>query len=275
MTNKVIYAEGHKFGKLSVVKELEILRHNNINYRQFELSCECGNTVVKKLSNLRSGDTKSCGCDKWKGTPKDITGKVSGRLTAIKSLDKSPNGDFYWECLCECGQTTKVTIGNFNFGHTLSCGCLGQAHPFASTPTHQSWRKMQDRTRYEEYAEFHGDVDVCDRWDVRKGGSFENFFNDMGERPKGTSLNRVNGAKVYSPETCEWATYSVQSYDTKRHKDNTSGRTGVRWREERGVWEARIAKDSEQIIVYYGPSFEEACKAREEAELKYYGFTKE
>lgn len=275
MTKKVLYEEGYKFGKLSVIKELDILRHNNINYRQFELNYECGNVVVKKLSNLRNGDTKSCGCDKWKGNPKDITGKVSGRLTAVKSLDKSPNGDFYWECLCECGQTAKVTIGNFNFGHTLSCGCLGQAHPFAGTPTHQSWRKMQDRTRYEEYAEFHGDVDVCERWDVRKGGSFDNFFEDMGERPFGTSLNRVNGAKIYSPETCEWATYSLQSYDTKRHKDNTSGRTGVRWREERGVWEARIAKDSEQIIVYYGPSFEEAVKSREEAELKYYGFTKE
>ncbi len=275
MTNKVIYEEGHRFGKLSVVKELDILRHNNINYRQFELSCECGNIVVKKLSNLRCGDTKSCGCDKWKGNPKDITGKKSGRLTAIKSLDKSANGDFYWECICDCGNTTKVTIGAFNFGQTRSCGCLGQAHPFADSPTHMSWRKMQDRTRYEEYYQWHGDVDVCDRWDTRKGGSFDNFFEDMGERPEGTSLNRINGSKIYSKETCEWATYSVQSFDQRMKSTNTSGRTGVRWREERGVWEARISKDDKKTIVYYGPSFEEACKAREQAEIELYGFNKE
>lgn len=273
--SRVVVKEGDTFGKLTVISEVEVLRHNNINYRQVKLICECGEICIKKLVYLRDGSTKSCGCDKWRGNPKDITDKTSGRLTAIKSLDKSPNGDYYWECLCECGNITKVTIGNFNFGHTRSCGCLGDAHAFSGTPTHQSWKKMIDRTRYEEYYKWHGDVTVCDRWDTSKGGSFDNFFEDMGERPEGTSLNRINGAKIYSPETCEWATYSVQSFDQRRKSTNTSGRTGVRWREERGVWESRIAKDGEQIILYYGPSFEEACKEREEAELKYYGFTKE
>lgn len=273
--SRVVIQAGDKFGKLTVIREAEVLRHNDINYRQAELLCECGNTTVKKIVYLRNGQTKSCGCEKWKGTPKDITGKVSGRLTAIKSLDKSPNGDFYWECLCECGQTTKVTIGNFNFGHTRSCGCLGDAHPYSGTPTHQSWKKMLDRTRYEEYYEWHGDVSVCDSWNTQKGGSFDNFFNDMGERPEGTSLNRINGSKIYSPVTCEWATYSVQSYDQRMKSTNTSGRTGVRWREERGVWEARISKDDKKTIVYYGPSFEDACKARAQAEIELYGFTKE
>lgn len=275
MTKKTVYDEGYRFGKLTVIKELDVVRHNNINYREFQLSCDCGNVVSKKLVNLRAGDTKSCGCEKWKGKPKDITGKKLGRLTAIKSLNKSTNGDYYWEFLCDCGETTITTIGNFNFGHTQSCGCIGQAHPFSGTPTYSSWRKMQDRTRYEEYAEFHGDVDVCDRWDVRKGGSFDNFFNDMGERPAGTSLNRINGAKTYSPETCEWATYSLQSYDQKKKSSNTSGRTGVRWRPERGVWEARIAKENKIDIVYYGESYEEACEARTAAEIEYYGFSKE
>lgn len=272
---KVIITEGDKFGKLTVIREAPVVRHNNINYRQAECLCECGNTTTKKIIYLRNGNTKSCGCEMWKGNPKDITGKKINQLTAIKSLEKSPNGDFYWEFLCDCGNTTKVTIGNFNFGHTKSCGCAGEGHPFSQTPTHQSWRKMQDRTRYEEYYQWHGDVTVCERWDTRKGGSFDNFFEDMGERPEGTSLNRINGAKEYSKETCEWATYSVQSFDQRMKSTNTSGRTGVRWREERGVWEARISKDDKKTIVYYGPSFEDACKAREQAEIELYGFTKE
>jgi hypothetical protein len=143
------------------------------------------------------------------------------------------------------------------------------------TPTYTSWQKLCSRTRSSEYEEWHGDVVICDRWDTKKGGSFDNFLEDMGVRPEGTTINRINGAKIYSKETCEWATLSVQSFDQKRKNTNKSGRTGVRWRDERGVWESRIAKDGEQIILYYGPSFEDAVKAREEAELKYYGFTKE
>ena len=56
---------------------------------------------------------------------------------------------------------------------------------------------------------------------------------------------------------------------------NTSGAIGVRWRKDRDAWESYISVDYKHIRLYYGPSFEEACKAREEAELKYYGFTKE
>jgi hypothetical protein len=275
IVGRISVPEGTKFGKLKVIKEVETLRHNNINYRQFELICECGNICIKKLSNLRARDTNSCGCDQYKGNPKDITGKKINNLTAIKRLEKSSNGDFYWEFLCDCGNTTKLTIGNFNFGHTKSCGCIGAAHPFSQTPTHQSWRKMQDRTRYEEYEEWHGDVTVCDRWDTRKGGSFDNFFEDMGERPEGTSLNRINGSKIYSKETCEWATYSLQSYDQKRHKDNTSGKTGVRFRKDRGKWTARISYQNKNISLGCYETFEDAVKARQEAELKYYGFTKE
>ncbi len=61
----------------------------------------------------------------------------------------------------------------------------------------------------------------------------------------------------------------------KKLSKNKSGRTGVKWREDRKVWEARIVVDGNKIILYYGDSFEEACAARESAELIYYGFTKE
>jgi hypothetical protein len=148
-------------------------------------------------------------------------------------------------------------------------------HGMYGTPTYRSWSKLCSRTRSDDYAEWHGDVDICPRWDVSLGGSFEHFLEDMGERPEGMTINRINGAKVYSKETCEWATLSLQSYDQKRNKHNTSGRTGVRFRADRGVWIAQICKDNENIPLYYGESFDEAVKSREEAELKYYGFTKE
>ena len=143
------------------------------------------------------------------------------------------------------------------------------------TPTYVSWEKMLCRVRYEEYSYWYGEVEVCDRWDTRKGGSFENFLEDMGERPNGCSLNRVNGSKIYSPETCEWATYSMQSFDQRKSVLNTSGRTGVSFRKDRGKWEASITKNGKGIRLYYGESFEDACEAREKAEISLYGFVKE
>lgn len=206
---------------------------------------------------------------------KNILGQRFGRLLTIEKLGLSNNGDYIWKCLCNCGNYTEVPIGRLNSGSTQSCGCLSienrKTHGMSGTQTYVSWHKMICRVRYEEYSKDYGDVEVCERW----LNSFENFYEDMGERPEGMTLNRVNGAKIYSKETCEWATLSLQSYDQKKKSSNKSGRTGVKWRKERGVWEARITKDKVIYILYYGESFEDACKARAAGELKYYGFTKE
>lgn len=205
---------------------------------------------------------------------KDITGKRSGKLVAIERLEKGSSG-YYWLCKCDCGNTHKVAIGHFNKGSIRSCGCLKleslTTHGMTKTTTYTSYRKMIDRCKSKEYSDFYKDVTICDRWLE----SFENFFEDMGERPEGMTLNRIHGAKMYSKETCEWATLSVQSYDQKRSKVNTSGRTGIQFFPKKGLWLSRIKVNRKTIRLYYGPSYEEAVKAREQAELKYFGFIKE
>lgn len=210
---------------------------------------------------------------------RDLTNQRFGLLLVVSQSDtKHKSKSIVWNCICDCGSTLELVSPRLLHNKFTHCGCQPRelnSHGMTGTPTYTSWQKLCSRTRSVEYEEWHGDVAICDRWDTTKGGSFDNFLEDMGVRPEGTTINHINGAKIYSKETCEWATLSVQSFDQKRKNTNKSGRTGVRWREERGVWESRIAKDGEQIMLYYGPSFDEACKAREEAELKYYGFTKE
>lgn len=264
-----------RFGKLVALERTNRKRHSSSIWR---CVCDCGNESFVPINYLMNGDTKSCGCMKYQGTPKDITGLKKNKLTAIKRTDaKGVSGDFIWECKCECGNLVNLPIGRIQSGSAYSCGCEDRrgTHNMVGTPTYRSWVKMLQRVKTDEYGEWYSDVSVCPEWDIDQGGSFENFFRDMGERPEGCTLNRIRSAKIYSKETCEWATISVQSFDQRRKKTNTSGRTGVRWREERQVWEARIAINREIKVLYYGSSFEEACKAREEAELKYYGFTKE
>lgn len=214
---------------------------------------------------------------------KDWTGHRFGRLTAIRNtFTKEITGNYLWEYRCDCGNTIIAKSGNVVSGHTKSCGCLlietitKHGMSKSNDKTYSSWRKMLCRAhhKYEEYAEYYKDVSVCERWTNEQFG-FLNFLEDMGPRPEGMTLNRKNGSKEYNKQNCEWASYSVQTYDTCRHKNNKSGRTGVSWREDKGVWIATIRSKGKTENLYYGPSFEEACAAREEAELKYYGFTKE
>jgi hypothetical protein len=97
----------------------------------------------------------------------------------------------------------------------------------------------------------------------------------MGEKPEGLSLNRVNGAKVYSKENCEWATSSVQAFDQKIRKSNQSGKTGVSWSKSSKRWKAQIMIEKKVTCLGSFINIEDAIQCRRNAELTYYGFTKD
>lgn len=210
---------------------------------------------------------------------KDLTNQRFGLLLVVGQSDKKHKSkSIIWNCVCDCGNTLELISPRLLHNKFTHCGCQPRelkSHGMTGTPTYTSWQKLCSRTRSEEYAEWHSDVEICDRWDTTRGGSFDNFLEDMGVRPEGTTINRINGAKIYSKETCEWATLSVQSFDQKRKNTNKSGRTGVGWRKERNVWDARICVNNKTILLYYGDSYEEACAARTAAEIEYFGFSKE
>ena len=77
------------------------------------------------------------------------------------------------------------------------------------TPTYISWEGMKYRCYTKSnpsYSNYGGrGISVCDRWK-----SFENFLIDMGEKPYGTSLDRINSNENYSPENCRWANVEIQ-----------------------------------------------------------------
>lgn len=219
--------------------------------------------------------------------PKDWTGQRFGKLTAIRNtFEKDVTGNYLWEYRCDCGNVKVLKSGNVVSGGISSCGCShrekatthGHTIGRKRSSTYKTWISMMARVKwnsnYDEYAKYYSDVTVCEEWSNRFTG-FETFLKDMGERPEGTTLNRKHGAKEYNKDNCEWATPTQQSYDRRKLKKNVSGRTGVKFRQDRGKWEARIGVEGQKLLLYYGDSFEEACAAREEAELKYYGFTKE
>lgn len=85
------------------------------------------------------------------------------------------------------------------------------------TPTYTSWSAMRTRCtnpNHDKYQYYGGSgVKVCDRW-----GSFENFLEDMGERPEGTTLDRIDPFGHYEPGNCRWATPAVQGANKRRRR---------------------------------------------------------
>lgn len=152
----------------------------------------------------------------------DLTGQVFGRLKVIERAVNRGRAT-RWLCLCECGNTSEPSASHLKSGHTISCGCVtaekirarATTHGGYETPEHRVWASMLSRIRnpnspgYERYGG--RGISLCDRW-LR----FENFLSDMGPRPEGTSIDRINNSLGYFPENCRWATATEQG----RNKGN-------------------------------------------------------
>lgn len=210
----------------------------------------------------------------------DLTGQRFTRLTAMRvSETRGSLGELKWECLCDCGETVNVTTAHLRSGHTKSCGCYHISkvtkHGKARTSTYSSWVAMTQRClnpHNKEYKNYGGaGVSVCQRWLE----SFENFLKDMGEKPSGLSLDRIDPYGNYEPSNCRWGNPSDQSFNQRRSSSNTSGRTGVTYDHEVRKWHARISKENKQYNLGYYNTFEEAVAAREKAEIELYGYNKQ
>lgn len=89
-------------------------------------------------------------------------------------------------------------------------GAMTMTHRQTYTPTWQSWTSMRRRckdTKRQNYKFYGGrGIKACERWE-----KFENFLADMGHRPDGTTLDRIDNQKDHGPGNCRWATPKEQS----------------------------------------------------------------
>jgi hypothetical protein len=110
-------------------------------------------------------------------------------------------------------------------------------HGMATTPTYCVWQAMRQRCtnpnnpRYPHYGG--RGIKYCERWE-----EFKNFYEDMGEKPKGLTIDRKDNDGNYQPDNCHWATYSVQNRNTRNNRNITfNGRTQcmMAWANETGI----------------------------------------
>ena len=213
----------------------------------------------------------------------DLTGHVYGEFTVLYEVERSPNNSRKWMCRCSCGKEVVVFQSNLRKrpgGRCVDCNR-------SLYKKGEMWRSMRnvyegmigrcyqptDQARYDYYGG--RGITVCDEWLQEGGKGFENFYNDMAPRPEGYSLDRVDFNGNYCKENCRWVDLSVQSFNTRRKSNNTSGRTGVSFNKKLGRWGVYISVNGEFIRLGYFADFNKACEVRTAAELKYYGKVKE
>lgn len=154
-----------------------------------------------------------------------LIGHTFGKLKVIEEANgkTQPCGhrERYWKCICECGAVIEVVTGSLRGGRSKSCGCVnptkhGHLKSGLRSRTYRSWESMKERcnnpnnTNYPNYGG--RGISVCGRWI----NSFENFLADMGERPEGKTLERINNKTGnYEPSNCIWAT-SIEQCNNRR-----------------------------------------------------------
>lgn len=137
---------------------------------------------------------------------------------------------------------------------------------YKGTPTYASWASMKQRClnpnnpNYNHYGE--RGITVCESW---KNG-FVNFLNDMGVRPDGLSLDRINNDKGYSPDNCRWADKTLQALN--RRNFSKSGYQGLSWYKNEKLWQVRFTIDRKEVYIGASKDFDNALMmwlaAREE-----------
>lgn len=164
------------------------------------------------------------------GKFKDLTGLKFGRLKVIgiaerRYSDKRKRHDYYWECLCECGNKCIVCGRSLVRGNTRSCGCLhresaienvvkNHTHKLSRTTSYNCWRRAKGRCyninnkSYKNYGA--RGITMYEHW-IHDFAAFHNYVSKLehfGET--GYSLDRINNDGDYAPGNLRWADVNTQ-----------------------------------------------------------------
>lgn len=154
------------------------------------------------------------------------------------------------EVRCICG--VEKSMQKESFRRAKSCGCLTRAlisqartrHGESDTPTWRTWKSMWDRCElraHKSWPSYGGrGISVCPTWRV-----YENFRADMGERPAGAQLDRVDNSRGYSPDNCRWATPKQNCNNRRSNRvieHNGQRLTLSQWAKALGVYPDTLSK---------------------------------
>ena len=184
---------------------------------------------------------------------KDYTGETFGRLTARRLIARDAKwNDHRWLFSCECGGEKIAGIKQVKAGKVSSCGCAfrqmmqdrNRTHGLSAvcSKEYAVWKGMRDRCQRPSNKSFKDygarGISVCARWK-----DFSTFYSDMGQRPAGASIDRIDHDANYSPENCRWASARAQANNKRsNHLIEMGGesKTLAEWCAEIGIEPSKV-----------------------------------
>ena len=239
-----------------------------------------------KQNELTRGKVKSCGCNKFRVHPtyKDLAGYTFGKFTVIEQVDKPVHSNIsgtYWKCRCECGNERVYRATEINHKRALTCGeCSKNSYNLNgnygigySKDNKEFYFDLEDYPMVSQYTWSINSDGYVVAWDKENRkfiymhrlvvGLLSNDQYDVDHKHHMNSDNRKENLRV--------CTHQENIRNSALSKNNTSGVSGVSWVENIQKWRAQIVISGKNIVLLLSDSFEEATKARRDAEHEFFG----
>ena len=303
MSGWKMWEHGVPESRLTVIGRADDYVNPHTGKRMARWICECScsehNKVIACGSQLRNGNTKSCGClQREKATARNLPivdmtnwkmwehGIPDSKITVIQYLGRKR-----WLCECNCEDHTRFeALGtNVRRGSVKSCGCMRSELISQANKKYNNYQIHEDIMigftedgnqsfvistkdydiikNYYWYVDTHGYVVTrnTDGKYIRMHrlimGAQDNELVDHIDR------NRSNNVR----ENLRITNAAGNAINHNVRKNNLSNISGVTWYEDNQKWRAFVILGGKNKYVYYGDSKEDAIRARLKAELKYYG----
>lgn len=213
---------GKTFGEWKIIQEVADERPG----KYYECQCVCGKIQSVHWVSIKLGRSRRCwDCARASTSKKDdMVGKKFGKWLVLHQKGKMHNSYSYY-CRCECGFEKEVHGPHLRRGKTTQCASCSNrekaisniTHGKSTSSTYKIWNQMHQRCKNPKVTHYHRyggrGISVCEKWN-----DFRNFLRDMGERPEGMDLDRINNDGNYEPGNCRWISHKENCQNQSRKR---------------------------------------------------------